>query len=188
MVVRIRQQGGGPPVEIDITVDASAVFNKDVAITATSDMDFGTIEFNGTPGGGDFANMGTNGNIGYAGNFTGSGSGSPGGLTLAGVPNGTSLQVFCSQAATLSNGSGSSINLTDIEVAAEGSVGAYGSGSGCNGIAGSAALTFSFTAGSTDEVFVGGRLNGGTISGSLDGSFSTANGGGTPIEVSVVIP
>lgn len=188
VIIRVRQQGGGPPNQIDITVDARASFNKDVSIIAQTDMNYDSIEFTGTPGAAERADMGTNGVIVYGGTFSGNGLGTPGAITLDGVPDGTSLEVFCSQSATLANASSNTIDITGIEVAAENASGGYGTGASCNGIAGAGALTFTYTSGSNDEVFVGGRLDGATVSGALSGNYSTVNAGGSPIDLTVVIP
>lgn len=185
--VRVVQSGGGPTQSITVNVDAFAVFNKDVAITGTTDMDFGIVNYTGTPGPGDEARMGTNGSIGYTGGFNGTGSGTSGRVELSGVPNGTTLEVYCSNAAVLSNGMGSSIQLTDIEVAREGRLRNFGSNPTCNGLTGAAAMTYSFRSGTRDEIFFGGRLDGGTMTGSAGGNYSTANAGGSPIDAVVVI-
>lgn len=188
LVVTIRQQGGGPPVSINISVDASAVFHKDVSISSTTNMDFGNISYTGTPASGHTASMGTNGNISYAGSFSGNATGTAGRIGLTGVNNGTTLEIYCSQTAVLSNGAGSTITLNGIEAASETGRAAFGGGLTCHGIAGAAAGTFSFTSGTRDEVYIGGRLDGATVTGSFGGNYSTANGGGTPISVIVVIP
>lgn len=188
LTVRVRQQGGGPPEQVDITVDASGVFRKDVSISSSTNMDFGVVEFSGTPGASERADMGTNGTISYAGTFTGSASGTPGSVTLSGVNNGTTLDVYCSQTATLKKAGGNSIDLTGIEVKPENARGAYGTGSACNGISGASAMTMTYTSGSNDQLYIGGRLNGSTISGTLGGSYSTSNAGGSRIAVTVVIP
>lgn len=185
---RYRQSKGGPPVTIDVTMDASAIFNAILTVTSSVDMDFGTIEFSGAPGAGSTADIGTNGNMVYAGVFSGASTGTAGSVTVTGVNTGTPLQVFCDSSAVMTNGSGASINVTNIEVREEGATANFGSGSACNGLGGAAARNFTYTVTTTDTVFVGGRINGATAASFVAGSYSTANAGGNPIDITIINP
>lgn len=187
--VTIRQSGGGPPSTITINVDLTASFQHPITLTKQSDMDFGVVEKPAAVVASDRADMGTNGSITYAGNFNGSGTGTAGSVIISGVTNGTTLEVYCDRNITLRNTSGTSrIRVRNIEVAAEDARGAFGTGSACNNLTGAAALSFTYQATTRDQIYFGGRLDGSTASGSINGFFSTANPSGNPLDVTVVIP
>lgn len=189
ITVRVRQSGGGAcgNTTLNLGLDLRSDYVRPFTLTNLADVDFGLVEMAALPSGSDQANLGTNGSITYAGNFTGTGTGTAGAIRVVGPANGTNLVVYCDQNAILTR-TGGSIQMTNIQVASETARGAFGTGSVCNGLTGAPAMTFTFQSTTRDEVYVGGRLNGGTASGTITGSMSTANAGGNPIEVIVVYP
>lgn len=152
-------------------------------------MQFGALGFALPVTGSDSVSLGTNGAASYAGNFSNQGGTvTAGSVQLNNVQDGVTVEIYCDASATLtkSGASASSIQVTGIEAAAENARGAYGTGSACNGIGGSAATTMVYLAGTRDEFFLGGVLNGATASSFADGAYSTANGGGDDIQVTVL--
>ena len=186
LTVRVRFQGGGPAVEVDVQVDMTAVFRGILSIPEKTDMDFGEMQVSGTIASGDWVNLGTNAARSFTGNFNGAGAGTAGRIRVAGPSNGETIDVFCDSTARMTrSGGGGQIDVTGIEVAAETSRGNYGTGSACQGVA-IAATSFSYTLDTRDELYFGGRINGGTASGQIRGNFSSANAGGNNIEIIVV--
>jgi hypothetical protein len=187
--IKVRQQGGGPPVEITVTVDFSSNFIRPLLLIPLSDMDFGNIEVGGPIGAGDEARIGTNGNMTYGGDFIGGGSGNAGAIRLSGGVNGATYEVYCDATAQLRNPAGTSfITMNGIEVASETARGAFGTGAPCNGLTGTAATTFVFQNPTRDELYFGGRLDGATASGTISGLFSTVHPSGNSLDVLVVAP
>ena len=171
------------------TADLSVVFSSLVGFTSRVDMRFGDLGFTLPVGASDFVNMGTNGTASYNGSFVNlGGTVSAGSVLLNNVQNGVTVEIYCDTTAKLtkSGASGSSIQVTGIETRAENARGAYGTGSACNGIGGAAATTMVFASGTSDEFFLGGKLNGATAVSFADGNFSTANAGGDDIQVTVL--
>lgn len=189
LIVRFRQFTGGPPIDLDVTVDLSASFTHPVTLTPQNDIDFGDIEKAATVTGADRANLGTNGAITYNGNFNGGGTGTAGSVLITGVTNGVSVAVYCDTSAQLRNLAGTShITLNNIQVDPEDSLGAFGTASNCNGVSGAAALTFTYQATTRDQIYFGGRLDGATASGTIGGLFSTSHPSGNPLDITVVLP
>lgn len=189
MTVRVRFSGGsgGGNNTINVPIDLLAVFNGILTLTVNNNMDFGDVDTQGAVGSGTYVDLGTNGARSFAGNFNGTGAGVAGEVTVAGASNGEVLEVYCDSTATLArSGGGGTIGLTGIEAVVEGSTGAYGVGGACNGIAGAAATTFTYQLTTRDQVYFGARLDGATASGSINGSFSTANAGGNNIDVTII--
>ncbi|BBB13929.1 DUF4402 domain-containing protein [Sphingopyxis sp. FD7] len=185
--IKVRQQGGGPPVEITVTVDFSSNFIRPLTLTPLADLDFADIEVGGTVGAGDQASIGTNGSITYAGDFAGSGSGTAGAVRLSGGVNGTTYEIYCDATAQLRNLAGTSfITMNSIQVAPETSRGAFGTGALCNGITGAAATTFVFQNTTRDDLYFGGRLDGATANGTISGLFSTSHPSGNSLDILVV--
>ncbi|MDD9899919.1 MAG: hypothetical protein OXT65_02960, partial [Alphaproteobacteria bacterium] len=176
--------------KFDIDIDWYAAFTSAVSLTAIADMDYDTIDIAAAVGSGDLADLGTDGTISYAGNFSGPGTGSAGGVSAGNVEDGVTLEVYCDMTATLTNGGSASIQVTNIETAAEGNLGAFGTRSACTGSgAGSPSMTFVYDAATRSSVYFGGRLNGGTaVSFPAGGGtgFSTANTGGASVQLVLV--
>jgi len=165
-------------------VHASATFISNLVLTPT-DMQFGNISFNGTPGAPDTVVLTTGGAISYNGVFSAGGASTiaAGDVSIAGTV-GNVLDVSCTASGTLAQLSGSgAIDVNNVKVANESA--AAGGGSACAGT-GSVVLSFALTSGTDDQVKLGGTLDGSTVSSFASGAYSTANSGGTPIQVDVV--
>ncbi len=165
-------------------IDATATFLGAITLGNEVDMDFDTIEFSAAPAGGDTASLGTNGNITYAGNFSGAGTGIAGEVEVTAGTVGQTVEIFCDATATLAEAGGGTIDAVGIEVDF-GAGSAYGSGSGCNGVAGAAADTLVLAGGGADVILLGGQIDGGTAAGFVAGVYSTATAGGDDIQVDV---
>ena len=168
--------------------DFSVSFASLVAFSATDDMAFGKISFTGAITGASHVDLGTDGSAAYAGNFSaGNSTLSPGQVTMSNTHDGVTLEVYCDASATLTRAGGGAIDVTGIKVAPEGSTGSYaGAGSACNGSGGAAATTMVYAAGTADQFFFGGVLDGGTAASLVPGAYSSANGGGASIDVIVL--
>lgn len=188
--------GGHPNGELDIqirignqnrteSIDGFIGFEGILAITNASNMDYGEISLAASPGAGDRAEMGTNGNISYTGNFSGLATGTPGSATIGGIASGDLVEVYCSSSATLAGPAGSSIDMTGIELSVLANQASYGSGWPCNG-AGTPAVSGPYVPTTQDTVFLGGVLNGATAIGTISGDYSTSNPGGSFIDVTFV--
>lgn len=185
LTVRVRRTTGGGATIDKSTLGGTVEYRTALSITSTTNMDYGSVFF-GAVGATDRAHLGTNGGITYAGGFSGAGTGTAGRAVISGATNGTVLEVFCSSTATLTNGAGASIQATGIEVDPTDSTGAIGTGSACNGIAGAAAMSFTYNTATRNSVYVGGSLNGSTAVGLIGGVYSSQNAGGSDILLSVV--
>jgi len=183
VTIRVRRTGGGPPSAAENSIDAVLGFEGILEIANTSNMDFGVVEIAAQPpSGGDFVEMGSNGNISYGGSFGGAGSGTVGTVTLQGAATGDIIDVFCSASARMTNPAGTAqIDVNGIEFGVLATQGNYGTGFACNGLA-TPATSGPFIPVTQDTVFIGGRIDGATASGTIDGNFSTSNPGGTYIE------
>jgi hypothetical protein len=179
------------PATID--VDATANFLAALVLTKTSDIKFtngggaNAITFDGTQTTADAVQLGTDGNITIVGTALNAGSGQvPGGVTIAGT-SGVSVDITCSQNATLSNLSDHSDLLTmDVVQITMNTGTAYGSpGATCDGTGGTP-LNYTLTATpANNKVLIGGEL---VATATLKGeNYSTANGGGSsPVTLQVV--
>lgn len=167
------------------TIDAVAIFTDGVLVGNEADIDFSNIEFSVAPGAGDTVSIGTNGNIVYAGNFGGLGTGTAGNVDVTFGTNGLTVEVFCDTTATLTNGAGASIDLVGIETAAENATGGPGAGNPCNGVAGAAAASLVLNTGVLDSFKFGGQLDGATAAGFVSGNYSTGMAGGDDIQIDV---
>ena len=171
------------------TTNINAVANFLTAITLgnEADIDFGTIEYSAVPGAGDTASLGTNGAIAYAGNFSGAGTGTAGSVDVTAGTDTSTIEIFCETSATMTDGAGASIDVVGIEVVPEtGATGAYGSGTACAGL-GVAATTMALDigGGTGDTFYFGGQLDGSTAASFVAASYSTANAGGSDIQIDV---
>ena len=170
----------------DTTIDATATFRAAITLGNEVSMDFGTIDFVGAPAGTDTAGLGTDGSLAFGGNFSGAATGTAGSVDITAGASGATLQVQCDTTATMTETGGESINVTAIEWAAEGSEAAAGSANACVGI-GSTAGTFVLNPGTLDTISLGGTIDGSTASGGFtSAAYSTANAGGTAINVTVI--
>ncbi|MEZ0224941.1 MAG: hypothetical protein ACAH83_10330 [Alphaproteobacteria bacterium] len=186
ITVQVKQGG----TTVTSTADFSVVFSSLVGFSSASNLNFGKVSFSTQPGSSDHVDLGTDGSAVYAGIFGAQGGTlSPGQVTMNNIQNGVTVEVRCDAATTMTNGSGKSIQVTGLKVAAEGSTGSYsGAGVACAGAnAGSPATTMVFNTGTRDQFFIGGKLDGGTASASfLNGNYSTANAGGVYAVVNVL--
>ncbi len=163
------------------TLNATATFLTAITLTST-DMDFGTIEVTTPVGSGDTVVMDTAGARTCNGQFTCTGNGTAGVVTVNTASN-NALDVYCSATAILSDGT-NTIQVNNITVAAE-----FGGSSGtCDGVSGTgtAQATMTYASGSADEFFFGGTIDGNITTGTFGpGTYNTTNGGGSPITVEV---
>lgn len=178
------------PTTVSSTADFSVVFSSLVGFSSVSDLAFGKLSFATQPGSSDHVDLGTDGSATYTGTFAAQGGAlNAGQVTMNNIQNGVTVEVRCDAATTMTNGSGKSIQVTGLKVAAEGSTGTYsGAGFACAGSgAASPATTMVFNASTRDQFFIGGKLDGGTASsGFVSGSYSTANSGGVYAVVNVL--
>lgn len=178
-----------PSVVIAATtnIDATANFLAAITLGNEVDMDFDVIEFAAAPAAGDNADLGTDGSIAYAANFSGPGTGTAGSVDVTAGTDGNTVEVFCDTTATMTDGAGASIDVVSIEAAAEGAEAAFGAASACNGIAGAAATTMvlDIGTGTADRFSFGGRIDGATAAAFVAGAYSTANVGGDDIQINV---
>jgi hypothetical protein len=183
--IDIRIGNGGGAFNATRTIDGFVGFEGIVSITASTNMDYGEISLGAAPAAGDRAELGTDGSINYAGNFSGPVTGTAGSATISGIASGDIVEVYCSSSATLAGPAGSSIDMTGIELSVLANQGSYGSGWNCNG-AGTPAITGAYVPTTQDTVFLGGVLNGGTASGTISGDYSTGNPGGSFVDVTFI--
>jgi hypothetical protein len=166
------------------TLHVTANFVSNITLTPT-DMQFGNISFNGTPGASDTVVLTTNNAISYNGVFSTGGAGTvASGDILIGGTFGSTMDISCAVSGTLAQSAGSGrIDVNGVKVANESA--ASGGGVLCGGI-GTVVLSFPLTSGTDDQLKVGGKLDGGTQASFGAGAYSTQNAGGTPIQVDVV--
>lgn len=188
--IRGRQTGGGPAIDITQTANFTVVFASLVGFTSVTNLAFGVMALSGQPASGDRVDLGTDGTATYTGVFTANGGTlNAGQVTMNNIENGVTVEVYCDTATTMTNGAGKSIQVTGLKVAAEGSTGPYASaGVACTGSgAGTPATTMVYTAGTRDQFFLGGRLDGATASPAFPGgSYATSNSGGVYANVVVL--
>ncbi len=186
ITVRVRRISPGASATIDTDVHWYAAFESSISFSTTNTMQFGTINFSNI-GSSDRANLATNNAMTYTGSFSGPSTGIAGYVSVQGVENNVTLEVYCDTNAVLTRSSGGgSIQVTNLEVDTEDSRGAIGTGSPCQGVA-APAVTFNYNNPSRDTIYIGGRLNGSTATGLTNGgTFSTANSGGNNIEFIVL--
>lgn len=147
-------------------------------ITKLTDISFGTIDFTDTTAVGDIT-MGSNGNITYGSNTSGSGVGTPGQLLLE-ADVGTTISIACSTG-TLALPAGTTIPITPVNfVIGTANVGSYAAGTECAGLGTSVATHTLSASQSENTLFIGGRLaiNGQPLQ---NGAYLGSNfGGGQP--------
>lgn len=166
------------------TIEATATFREAITLGNEVDMDFGQIDFTGTPAGGDTVTMAPDGTLTPAGNFSSAATGTAGSVEIVTGTDGLTVDVQCDTTATLTDGAGASIQVTGVTVAAEDNLGAPAT---CNGI-GNTVLSFALdnSGGTRDEVKLGGVLDGNTATAFVGGSYSTANASGDNIQIDIV--
>lgn len=177
-------------VTVTATADYSVLFASSLGITSTTDMALAKVIYaSGSLSGADHVDLGTNGTAVYAGTFSaGTGTKAAGQVTMNNVQNGVTIQVQCDTTVKMTNAAGtSSITINGIKVAAEGSTGTYaGAGAACNGSGGAAATTMVYTAGTADQFFFGGKLDGATATSFTSGSYDSRNPSGTSMTIIVL--
>lgn len=169
------------------SIDATVTFSEGVVLGNEQNMEFGQVDFDSAPTTGDTVTIGTDGSIQYSGTtFSGGGTGTAGSIDIAAGNNGQVVEVFCDQAATLTDGNGGSINITGIKAAPENATGSYaGAGAFCNGTSGLPATNFTLNIGTLDTFKFGGVIDGATATSFNGGSFSTGNALGDDIQIDV---
>jgi len=173
---------------LDALVDTLVSFQGILGIFAGSDMDFGAVEITGAPGAGSTVSLGSNGTRSFAGNFSGTGAGTAGSVSFGGLTDGEMYEISCNQSATLTNATGSaSIDVTGLEITHALTPGSYGSASDCNGLS-TPAIAGTYSSSLGTNLLLGGVLNGATASGTLSGTHSSGNPGGSYIEVQMIRP
>lgn len=164
-------------------INAAAVFSDGVTVGNEADMDFSIIDVGSAPGIGDTVSIGTDGNIVYGGTFGGLGVGTAGNVDITVGTNGLTVEVFCDQTATLTNGAGASIDVVGVETTPENATAGYGGGGACNGVAGAAASSLVLNLGTLDSFKFGGQLDGATAAAFTGGSYSTGFAGGNDLQI-----
>lgn len=146
-----------------------------------ADLSFGLMDIAALPG---TAALGTNASIIYSGGLSGGGFGEVGEIRVSGK-SGTTVDISCAATATLSNGS-DTLNLTSIELAV--GTGTAPGGSGAVACAGVGLNVVQLTTGnnSPNTAFIGATLA--TTGIESGGDYDTANAGGVPIVVEMVVP
>lgn len=174
-----------PCFALTTSLDALASFLTVLVLTPSA-MQFGTVSYSAAPTvAGDHVRLGTNSSATYGGVFTAGGGITAAGDVLIAGTYGSVIDVSCEATATMTNGTGASIDITDIEVARESATAAFGGGVACGGI-GSNVLSWTLTLTTDDNLKVGGQINGSTAVAWAGGSFSTANAGGSDIQIDIV--
>lgn len=146
-------------------------------------MAFTRIEYNGSSNGN--ISLGTNGNITYTGGYQGDGTGVAGQLRIN-DSSGITVDVTCSDTATISDGSNTfTIQNLEIVVGSANRV-ATGLANDCQGLGtGAVGHTLNNTA-ANDTIYIGGQIDGGSGV-SAEGTYNTSNSGGVPISIRVVV-
>lgn len=166
------------------TIEATATFREAITLGNEVDMQFGQVDFSGTPGSGDTVTMDVTGAMTSAGNFSAGTTGTAGSVEIVTGTDGLTVDVRCDATATLTDGSTGSIQVTGITVAAENNLAAPAT---CNGTANTVlSFVLSNSDNANDEVKLGGVLDGATAASFVGGSYSTANTGGDNIQVDIV--
>lgn len=144
-------------------------------INKLANLSFGTIDFTETTAVGNIT-MGSNGNITYGFNTSGSGVGTPGQLLLE-ADVGTTISIACSTG-TLALSGGGTIPITPVNfVIGTANVGNYATGTECAGLSTSVATHTITATQSENTLFIGGLLaiNGQTLQ---NGTYQGSNLGG----------
>ena len=165
------------------SVGATADFLSAITLTPTN-MQFGKISFGATPGASDTVVLTTAGGITYNGTFSSGGSSTvAAGDVAIGGATGNVLNVSCATSGVLAQAAGSGrITVNAIKVAKES---ATGSPVTCAGT-GTTVLSFTLTTTTDDQLKLGGTIDGSTQVSFAAGSYSTANTGGSAVNVDVV--
>lgn len=155
-----------------------------LALTPSVQMNFGTIEFADSGGQNDVF-LGTNGNVTYTNNFSGSGLGTPAELQIA-DSLGVIVQIGCDKSLTLSNGA-STVQVDQLEyVVGIGNGAPFGGGNSCRGTRKLDVLHILTGNLTQDTILVGGRIR--TSSSSVaSGQWSTAQSGGSAASFRVLV-
>ncbi len=143
----------------------------------TNVMDFDTI--NAVAGGGSGnVIIGSNGNINYGAGYSGPGIGIGGQVTVTG-DSGCKVNIYCMSTATLSDGAGNMMNLTNVQFTR--SAQNYGGGTPCAGMA-----TPVLTRGNVNKTYYfSGILDGSSGIPGYNPTFATSNIGGVGIIINV---
>lgn len=171
---------------VDEDVEAEAEFRQALALTLVTDIDFtpGTdvIEFTGTPATADVINLATSGAITTGGTaFSAPSTGTVGNVSIAGA-NGLAVEVSCTDTATISDGT-NSLTVGSLEIVMDTGVALGGAGvDDCEGLGVSPLV---HTLDGTDNVLMGGIIEGG--SGTVTTAvYNTGNTGGTAATIRVL--
>jgi hypothetical protein len=150
-------------------------------LTKLTDMSFGMTDVAANPPNSTLQ-LGPNATITYGPNLQGSGSGTAASVQLAGT-TGQTIELRCTASATLTRAGGGSMTLSPVKISL-GTPQSYGAATDCNGTT-TTVITSTLSATSADNiVYMGGQLS--TGSGSIGGTYSTTNVGGSVVELSVI--
>lgn len=167
-------------------IDATANFRAAITLGNEVDMDFGQIDYTGTPGAGDTVALGTDGNLTSGGNFSAGATGTAGSVDILTGTDGLTVDIFCDATATMTETGGGSIDVTSIEVATEGNETTSGAANACAGMGTAATSMVLAVGGASDQITLGGTIDGATAASFVGGAYSTANAGGDDIQIDVV--
>jgi hypothetical protein len=162
-----------------LVLNSNSAVGQNLQVRA--DLSFGIMDLAAIPG---TAALGTNASITYSGGLSGGGFGEVGEIRVSGQ-SGTTVDISCAATATLSNGT-NTITLTAIEIAV--GSGAAPGGQGTVACAGVGLNVAQLTSGNNapNTAFIGATLATSGIESS--GDYDTANAGGVPILVEMVVP
>jgi hypothetical protein len=171
----------GVAMAATVNVDVMVRFLGSLRLGSVVDMNFGVIEYSGTPTANDVIRMGTNGAITYGGGvFSGSGSGTAGRFDITAGTTNQTVQIYCDSEAMLLNNSGDFIMADSVEISA--TPVAAGQGRPCNGMS-SAAMSHAINGANT--IYIGATLDASASGAFEGGSYSTAISGGDNIQIDV---
>lgn len=190
--VRVTRTGGTDTGTTNVDTDSSltASFQDTLSLTNIVQMDWGIIGTTGAPSAACHVDLGTNNTVAFFGCFSQGRVSAPhtGSALISGIPNGTPLEARCDTTALLKNSAGASIQVTGIDIHSSSFIAPYPGTGDCTGAnAAGGVITFNYAPGTSDHVYLGGRLDGGTVTGTLVGTFSTSNPGGVFPQVNVLI-
>lgn len=145
-----------------------------ITFSGVTALDFDTIE--GIAGTGTI-DLGANGAIAYGAGYAGAGIGVGLAFTVNGT-NGCKVSFECDASATMTDGSGNSVTVTNLEIGKTAS--AFGALTACQGLG-----TKVLTAQNIDKTYYMGGSVDGTGGIPAGGSYSTSNAGGNRITITV---
>lgn len=171
-------------VAADVDVHASAAFRQAPTMSVEQDMNFTpdgqAIEYQAQPTSADRVQLGTDGSLSATGSaFLPPTTGQAGAVRVSGDDT-SAVDISCTNDAALTTSTGAALTLTNLEFAVDQGTSA-GNAVACQGLG---TVSSTHTLDGDDQLLVGGELVG--DSSLTDGTYSTANAGGTPATFRVI--